>query len=183
MTRFHSELPFVQLNPGEWALAREPSLLVTILGSCVAVSLRHEPTRLAALCHAVLPEPGQLRDDGDSPRYVEAAILSMLRPFDAAGVARDSIEVKLFGGGEVLAAGDGVVRRAPSVGAMNVEKARGVLARERLRIVAEDVGGVRGRKILFNTATGRVLLRRLAKAGPGARPAAAAARTAFRRIG
>jgi chemotaxis protein CheD len=44
-----------------------------------------------------------------------------------------------------------------------VEIARQVIEDEGLAIVAEDVGGLRGRKIFFRSDTGEVWLKRLAR--------------------
>lgn len=164
-----AELPVVRLLPGDLAIVHRPSLLVTVLGSCVSVTFWDVRSHLAAMCHGVLPEPGRGRDDEASSRYVEPAIVRMLAEFRAARVPREGLQVKLFGGGEVLAPSGEAGRRVPSVGAQNVRRALEVLDREGLTLAASDVGGVRGRKILFNTRTGEVLLRRLSKPGPGAR--------------
>jgi chemotaxis receptor (MCP) glutamine deamidase CheD len=50
-----------------------------------------------------------------------------------------------------------------SVGQLNICTAFQVLEMERLRVAASDVGGLRGRKILFSAHTGEVFLRRLRK--------------------
>lgn len=169
MTRPDSDLHVVHLLPGDVAIEERPSLFITVLGSCVAVTLWDVRTHVGAMCHGVLPAPGWQEKEAGSPRYVEPAILRMLSAFRAFGVRREDIRVKLFGGGEVLAVPEESRRRVPSVGSQNVEKALEVLAGKGLPLCAADVGGVRGRKILFNTRTGEVLLRRLSKPGPGAR--------------
>lgn len=180
--RFRETGPHVvRLLPGDLAVADRPSLLVTILGSCIAVTLWDVRTHRAAMCHAVLPEPGPREDDGGPARYVEPAIVSLLDDFRRAGARRAELEVKLFGGGEVLAVSEGALRRVPSVGALNVRKAREVLGREGLPLAAEDVGGVRGRKILFNTRTGEVFLKRLAEPRGSGGGSAAPGRRARRR--
>ena len=72
--------------------------------------------------------------------------------------------VKLFGGARVLSGNDyGDARR--SIGEMNVLQARKTLQQLDLHIAKEDVGGGRGRKLLFSIQTGEVLLRRLGITG------------------
>jgi chemotaxis protein CheD len=98
---------------------------------------------------------------GAAYRYMDYAIREIVRQFDGLGARRTDIQIKLFGGADVL-----LDSRTPSakatVGKLNVETALEVLAKERLQVVASSVGGNHGRKIYFNSGTGEVLLRRLA---------------------
>jgi len=48
-----------------------------------------------------------------------------------------------------------------TVGRLNIAKAEEILGAEGIRIIAADVGGVQGRKILFRPDSGEVFLRRL----------------------
>ena len=73
-----------------------------------------------------------------------------------AGIDPNGIEVKIFGGGNVI----GRARRgsdAEGIGDANISAVRAQLARADLLVTAESIGGRRGCKILFNTATGDVL--------------------------
>ncbi len=49
-------LPDLELQPGELYLARSPSILRTILGSCVGVTFWSARLGAGALCHGVLPK-------------------------------------------------------------------------------------------------------------------------------
>ncbi|MBI5664673.1 MAG: hypothetical protein HZC49_06265 [Nitrospirae bacterium] len=50
-----------------------------------------------------------------------------------------------------------------AIGKQNIETVLKIIKTERLSLVASDVGGTDGRKIIFNTNTGEVLLKRLKK--------------------
>jgi chemotaxis protein CheD len=152
------------LHPGELYVARTPAILRTILGSCVGVTLWSPRLGAGALCHGVLPRaPARLLaalSDPEGPRFVDFSIRYLARQFDALGARRGELEVKVFGGADVLPL---LSERAdrPTVGALNREAAEAVLAEEGLIVTASDVGGKRGRKIHFDTATGEVLVYRL----------------------
>jgi chemotaxis protein CheD len=77
------------------------------------------------------------------------------------GLNRSSVEVKTFGGGDVLRGFDGAVGR-PTVGRLNRQSAERVIESEGFAVSASCMGGNVGLKIAFNTATGEVLVRRLA---------------------
>ncbi|HEU0264659.1 MAG TPA: chemotaxis protein CheD [Geobacterales bacterium] len=158
--------PRIFLKPGELFFAQEPSLITTLLGSCVTVTMYNPRVQAGAICHGLLPECG---DDCDCDalgeyRFVDCAIRSMLKRFATIGVLPMDLEVKVFGGADMFDIRP-TPRRVASVGELNINKARQVLESEGLRITAHDVGGDEGRQIYFYTDTGEVLLRRLGRAG------------------
>jgi chemotaxis protein CheD len=157
-------LPDLNLQPGELYLARSPAILRTILGSCVSATFWSKRLGAGALCHGVLPRSPQVWPPGSSPsdgyRYVDFSIRHLAQQFDALKARRDELEVKLFGGADVLPFLSDRADR-PTVGAMNCQVAIEVLAEEGFIVTASDLGGVRGRRIHFHTGTGEVLVYRL----------------------
>ena len=87
------------LKPGEVASATEPARVSTILGSCIAVTIFNQRLRIGAICHALLPKNPK---GHDALRYVDSAISSMLQKFEAMGIGKNEMEVKLLGGADVL---------------------------------------------------------------------------------
>ena len=158
----NGELRVVYVQPGESHLVREPAVLRTLLGSCVGIAFRAPRLGLGALCHPMLPccparQAAPLTHSAGR-RYVDFAIRDLARQFDALGARREEVEVKLFGGGDVLVMINDSAR--PSVGKLNIESAMRVLAAEGFAITASSLGGKRGVNIYFNTKTGEVLLQR-----------------------
>lgn len=162
-------IPQVHLAAGQLLVSREPQIIVTVLGSCVTVTMMDLPTGIAAICHAMLPHPRpkELLAPGDPTRFrfVSHAVPAMLAVYRRAGVDPRRITIKLFGGGNVIGPRTEPVP-GQSVGASNVAAARELLAAAGLQISAENTGGCHGRKILFNTATGEVLHKRLRHISP-----------------
>lgn len=157
--------PRVHLSPGQLLVTRDARMVATVLGSCVAVTMFHEPSGLAAICHAMLAEPRarEMVWPGDPARfrYVSHALPEMIGTFHRAGVRPQAVEVKLFGGANVIGRahqGDPLW-----IGGSNIAAARRLLDRAAFAIAAENTGGDHGRKILFNTATGEVLHKHLAR--------------------
>jgi chemotaxis protein CheD len=155
-------LPEVYVQPGEAQLVRRPTMLRTLLGSCVGIAFRVPRLGVAALCHPMLPRvPAKLAASlsrSAGRRYVDFAIRDLGRQFDSLGARRDEIEVKLFGGGDVLAIATS--ERRPTVGRMNCEVAIRVLKEEGFSVAASSLGGKRGVNIFFNTESGEVLVQR-----------------------
>lgn len=160
-------LPVVYLKAGELYFSRKPSVVVTVLGSCLSVTMHHPRTGAGGICHGLLPQCAVRKQCAagcaESARYVDCAIRKMLGLFDRHEIKRGEIEVKFFGGADMFRrpagrSGD------ESVGTLNVAAARKILEREGLKPNVADVGGQQGRKIIFYTHTGEVLLKRLRSA-------------------
>lgn len=164
MITLESRTPHLYLQPGELYLARSPAILETILGSCVGVTFWSERLGAGALCHGILPRcpaewsPETTRSEG--PRYVDFSIRYLARQFDGLGASRAELEVKLFGGADVLPVS--VDRDAHlTVGAQNCRAALETVEEEGFTVMASDLGGIRGRRVHFHTGMGGVLIYRL----------------------
>lgn len=146
----------VFLKPGEAVVSRHPILVSTILGSCISVTMFSPARGVGAICHAMFPRaaPNQT-----SLYYVEPALRYIYRKMQA-NKAVDDLEVKLFGGAAVLG-GPGQAEPSKGVGEQNLAAAVRVLQELGLKILKQDTGGTRGRKIHFSMKTGDVYLRRL----------------------
>jgi chemotaxis protein CheD len=165
MIRRDEELPAVYLKPGQMYFAESPAMVITVLGSCIAVTMFNRRMGLAAICHGMLPLcraglPCTTRCV-ESYRYVDCSIRQMAKLFDRHGVARREVEVKCFGGSDMFSRGG--LREQASVGKQNLTIAEQTLAVEGFSLKVSDVGGTRGRKIYFYTDTGDVFLKRLTK--------------------
>jgi chemotaxis protein CheD len=156
------KLPEVYVQPGESRLIREPAVLRTLLGSCVGIAFRIPRLGVGALCHPMLPrfpvKQALTLTRSAGRRYVDYAIRDLARQFDALGASREEVEVKLFGGGDVLLMVNDAAR--PTVGRLNIEMAIRVLEEEGFAVSASSLGGKRGINIYFNTKSGEVLLQR-----------------------
>jgi chemotaxis protein CheD len=107
------------------------------------------------MCHYILPHGS---DGGASAaRYGNVALARLLGKLLALGARKTSLEAKLFGGACVIRAFD----RPGHLGSKNIDVARKFLADEGIPKVSEDVGGKKGRKLIFNVQDGTVSVKRL----------------------
>lgn len=157
-----SRMTSVDLGPGEMHATETPTLISTVLGSCVSVCLYSPARKIGAMCHCVLPT--QPRSPGR--RYgpnccVDTCVGNMIEAMTRQHkVPFATIRAKLFGGAEVLQTGAAQAGETATIGKRNIAAARQALREYALPLVAECVGGAQGYRILFNTETGEVLLRR-----------------------
>ncbi|WP_147819019.1 chemotaxis protein CheD [Salidesulfovibrio onnuriiensis] len=157
------EYPRIFLQTGDCFLAVQPTLVTTVLGSCVAITMTHRERGIGTICHAFLPNSEETMRRGRDPqvcRFVNTAIENMLQGLTKLGISLGSLQVKVFGGASGIA-----VRRVEdssyNIGRRNVEMAHKILHNWGLKIDSEDVGGNQGRKIHFLSSTGEIWMKRL----------------------
>jgi chemotaxis protein CheD len=151
------------LKPGEIVVSAHPVAVTTLLGSCVAVTMFSPRHRTGAICHGLLPncrkDPECCDGGSGGGKYIECAIRLMLKGLTECGVLRGDIIAKVFGGSDMFE----TEGRNRSVGRQNIDMALSLLEKESIRVVTQDLGGQRGRKIVFHTYSGEVFLKRLKK--------------------
>ena len=133
----------------------------TVLGSCVAVCLWDHVARKGGMNHIMLP---LWNGEGlATPKYGNIAMDKLLAKVLSIGCHRDHLVAKVFGGANVSGTGMEVFM----IGDRNIMLAFQMLEEFGIGIVAKDVGGRVGRKIIMNTATGVVLVGKGKKASSG----------------
>jgi chemotaxis protein CheD len=148
----------VFLRPGTIFCAAAPSIVSTVLGSCVAVCLWDAHLHIAGMNHYVLPHRV---DQQRSARFGDVAIDQLLDGMTQLGCRIGDLQAKVYGGAEVLPFGaDG-----DTVGNQNVRLALELMQHHGIPILTRDTGGQTGIMIRLVTETGDVLVRRLAAAG------------------
>jgi chemotaxis protein CheD len=151
----------VKLLPGEHYVTGEPSeMIVTVLGSCVAACIRDPETGIGGMNHFMLPEgqAGDWRVSNSVMRYGNHAMEVLINDIIRTGCPRERLEIKLFGGGNVLGG-------ASNVGHRNADFVEEYLKNEGFKPVAADLRGDHARRIHYFPETGKVdrlLMRRAA---------------------
>ena len=142
----------VFLAQGDLYCSARPSLIRTVLGSCVAVCLMDRRTGAGGMNHYVLPE---CSDDNPNPRYGNVAIARLIQSMNRIGSPNDALQAKIFGGAAVLPYGSA----EETVGCRNVAIAETTLRDLGIPITARCTGGESGMIIRLHTHTGEVLVR------------------------
>lgn len=133
----------------------------TVLGSCVAVCLWDHVARKGGMNHIMLP---LWNGEGlATPKYGNIAMEKLLAKVLSMGCHREHLIAKVFGGANVSGTGMEVFM----IGDRNIMLAFQMLEEFGIAVVAKDVGGRVGRKIIMNTATGVVLVGKGRKTSSG----------------
>lgn len=149
-------LPSVYLHPGQLFVATTPAVVTTILGSCVAVCIWDGALGIGGINHFLLPTG--LKGSSTGTRYGNVATEQLLEKLARAGARRPHLLAKVFGGACVL---DAMRGKEDHLGGKNVDVARKFLTDSGIPVVASDVGGNRGRKLIFHPHDGRARVKLL----------------------
>ncbi|QNP58960.1 chemoreceptor glutamine deamidase CheD [Paenacidovorax monticola] len=156
----HFQFNAVKVLPGEYYVANENLVIMTVLGSCIAACLWDSRMRVGGMNHFMLP-------DGDSAdvsgRYGSYAMELLINEMLKLGARRETMQAKIFGGAQVMHN-----FTTMNVGERNTSFVVNYLQTERIPIVSEDVLDIYPRKVVFFPATGKAMVKRLAHTHPDA---------------
>lgn len=147
----------VKVFPGEFFVSsKSDEVLVTVLGSCVSACIRDPRTGIGGMNHFMLPHSraGNWAGALQSTRFGNFAMEKLINELMKAGCSRNSLEIKVFGGGNVTDSTN-------AIGTENSEFILRYLEAEGLRCTAQDLGGQLPRRIHYYPATGKVVRRLL----------------------
>lgn len=154
----HFQYDAVKVLPGEYYVASEDLVIMTVLGSCIAACLWDGRARLGGMNHFMLPDGDGSEDSG---RYGSFAMELLINEMLKLGARRETMQAKIFGGGQVMAGFTSM-----NVGERNTKFVLDYMATERIPVVSQDVLDIHPRKVCFFPITGRALVKRLAHSHP-----------------
>ena len=131
------------------------------LGSCIGLCVFDPVIKLACIAHIVLPQ-AKLAGASDNGKYADTAVPYVIKEMCAKGAVKSRLRIAIAGGAQLFAFGNGEDRL--NVGKRNTEAVKQLLAQERVKLVAEDVGGNSGRTVVLDATTGDVIVK---QAGSG----------------
>jgi chemotaxis protein CheD len=151
----------VKLIAGDCYVSDDPGeMLVTVLGSCVAACIRDPELGIGGMNHFMLPgtRDGRWDEASSAMRYGNVAMERLINEILKRGGRRRRLEVKVFGGGNVM-------RGCGAVGHQNAHFVRAYCASEGLTIDAQHLGGEHPRRVHYFPVTGKVMMLQLRRDG------------------
>lgn len=139
------------LHPAALFASKTPTLVSTILGTCVAICLYDPISRVGGINHFMLASW-----DGSglpSLKYGDHATRALLEKMLRLGADKRNIQARVYGGLCRDKRGD-----AFNIGEKNINVAYSCLSQYHIPILAKDVGGCSPRKLSYQTHTGQVIV-------------------------
>ncbi|MEW6262864.1 MAG: chemotaxis protein CheD [Thermodesulfobacteriota bacterium] len=147
------------LQRGYIFTSTEPVMVTTVVGSCVAVCLYDRRLKCGGMNHFLYPKAG--RRDRTTPQFGNVAVPALIRMMVSQGSRVEDMEAQIFGGATTGP------RDRRDMGSRNVKIARKILKKKGIPIVSEDVGGIKGRRVLFHTFTNESMVMKTSKVRRG----------------
>lgn len=148
----------VFLHPGEFHFGDANTRIVTLLGSCVSITVWHPRLLVGGMCHFLLPSRGVIPEGADyDGRFGDEAVLMLMKNVWCIGVAPAEFEAKLFGGANMFPMQ--CQKGEMNVGERNLEMAQTLIERYQIRLKAQHIGGDGHRKLMFDVWSGDVWLK------------------------
>jgi chemotaxis protein CheD len=146
-----------KILPGQYYVTIRDEVIVTVLGSCISACIRDRVTGIGGMNHFMLPDTQMNPEDqisGLSTRYGSNAMECMINDILRNGGRRANLEVKIFGGGRILA-------NMTDIGYRNIVFVNKYVQNESLKVTGMDVGDVYPRKVMYYPVSGRVMVKKL----------------------
>ncbi|MDX8046961.1 chemotaxis protein CheD [Gracilibacillus sp. S3-1-1] len=134
-----------------------PNLLKTSgLGSCVGVVIYEQS--IAGLAHVMLPDSTTSSKGITNPmKYADTAIDLLLDQLLSEGTRKSRLKAKIAGGAHMFSFQSN--NNMLKIGERNVEAVLNKLKEHNIPVIAQDVGGDKGRTIEFNIYTSMLEVR------------------------
>ena len=159
MTCNREKGPLVKIGMAQFRVAAAPMKMMTMaLGSCLGLVLYDESMSIGGLAHAMHPRRRNVKSNANRAKFVDSAIALMVDRMVKRGARKEGMTAKIFGGATMFNNMTGT-RGVLQIGEKNIAEARRELQHHGIPIVAECVGGRKGRTILFNISDGSVRVR------------------------
>ena len=136
------------LKPGFIYVSTTSTMISAVVGSCIAVCVFDRKHKIGGMNHFQFPiirSPQKA-----TARYGNIAVSTLINLMIEEGSKSEHLEAQILGGAYHPEIAD------RNIGKENIEVAKKVLTKKKIRIVSEDVGGEKGRKIIFNTNTNEI---------------------------
>ncbi|HON77655.1 MAG TPA: chemotaxis protein CheD [Spirochaetota bacterium] len=144
-------ITLINVGVAQVQVGENPSVLRTILGSCVGICIYDRNKKIGGMAHVLLPHQ---QGDGKEEKYADTAIPLLIKKLIKMGCTREMMSAKIAGGASMFKFQSSVA--LGQIGNNNIDMTKKVLEENKIPITAEDVGGNTGRVIDFFLEDGRL---------------------------
>jgi len=129
-----------------------PTVLRTILGSCVGICIFDRIKKIGGLAHILLPN--DTTNGIAIEKYADTAIPHLVNLLIKAGGKNENFSAKIVGGASMFKFQSSL--SLGQIGERNIEETKSTLKKLNIPILEEDVGGSAGRVINFHLQDGHL---------------------------
>ena len=158
---------FIEENKGEIMLSiahyalfnsnhrtHKPKIVIYGLGSCIALILYEQENNIQAMSHILLPESNNSQKASNYPhKYANSSVKDLLAEFLRHGAKRENIKAIIVGGAKIFQGFDN------SISEQNIHSIKKELAKYKIKIKKQDLGGSKGRILKYDPNDNSVLVK------------------------
>jgi chemotaxis protein CheD len=149
----------INVGIAEIVVSKSPTLLRTTLGSCIGIVLYQPDTKIGGISHIMLAQDPMGKDKVKNPgKYGETALPLLIKALEDEGAKPGTYSARIFGGSSMFK--NISSQFLQNIGENNIAYVREELAKRKIPLLVEDVGGHEGRTITLYLDDGRVLLKK-----------------------
>lgn len=148
----------IQVGIAELKVSGQPDRLITMgLGSCIGLTLYDPVTRIGGLLHIMLPDSTMFSEVKKPAKFADLGIPLLVSEIKRRGGRVNSLQAKMAGGAQMFSGAND--KFMLNIGERNIVTTRLILKGLGIKVLAEEVGGNRGRTIILDTVNGQVSIR------------------------
>ena len=152
------EVKEIRVGIADLNLAYAPNRLITVgLGSCVGIALYDTERKIGGLAHIMLPDSTQFTKINNSHKFADLAIPILIKEMEQKGANIKRLKAKIAGGASMFNFSD--KNMIMDIGNRNSIAVKYILKNFSIPLLNEDVGGTKGRTMIFDTLNGIVQIR------------------------
>ena len=154
------DIQAAKILPGEYYVTNNNELVTTVLGSCVSACIRDRVFGIGGMNHFMLPLSegkgwgGASDFTSTATRFGNYAMEHMINDILKHGGHKKQLEAKIFGGGRMMDA-------QTDIGRTNIDFVCSYLKTEGIPVLAQDVGDIYPRKVIYFPESGKVRVKKL----------------------
>lgn len=149
----------INVGVAQVRIGQNPSMLRTILGSCVGICIYDRIKKAGGLAHILL---AQDTTNGASPeKYADTAIPLLVQRLLKEGCKRENMSAKIAGGASMFKFQFNIT--LGQIGERNIKETKKILEQLRIPLLEEDTGGNSGRVIDFFLNDGHMKIKSAGK--------------------
>ncbi|PIH02993.1 chemotaxis protein CheD [Clostridium combesii] len=148
----------IKVGIADLNVGKNPDKIITVgLGSCIGIVLYDGIKCIGGLSHIMLPDSTQFSKVTNPMKFADLAIPILVEKMEKLGARKNGLKAKICGGASMFNFSDKSM-------VMDIGNRNGKAVKEKLKelsipLLAEDIGGNKGRTMIFDTSTGKVYIK------------------------
>lgn len=155
-TDTYPQVEEVRVDMAAMKVESKPVELLTSVGSCVAICLHDSKNRCGGLAHIMLPQSSLGPREPLPSKFADTAVPALIKAICQVSKKEPRLTAKIAGGANMFS---NIGANHLDIGTKNVKAVKSTLDKHCIRLASEDVGGLHGRRVTFNVASGKVIIR------------------------